>query len=72
MELLQALKPEIDFAQEKELIDDGLLTSISLLSLVSELEDAFDIEILPADLIPANFNSAKAMWAMIQRLQEGN
>lgn len=72
LEILEDIEPGVDYAAEEHLIDDGLLTSISLLSLVSELEDAFDIEILPADLIPANFNSAKAMWAMIQRLQEGN
>ncbi len=41
MELLQALKPEIDFAQEKELIDDGLLESFDVLTLIAELEDQF-------------------------------
>ncbi len=68
--ILEEIEPGNDYASETRLIDDGLINSISLLTLVSELEDAFDIEILPADLIPANFNSARSMWAMIQRLQK--
>ena len=43
---------------------------LSLLQLVSELEDTFDIQVTPTELIPANFNSAKAIWAMVQRLQQ--
>ena len=68
--ILEEIEPGNDSASETRLIDDGLINSISLLTLVSELEDAFDIEILPADLIPANFNSARSMWAMIPRLQK--
>ena len=41
----------------------------AILSIVSELEDAFDIRITPAEIIPENFNSAKALYAMVQRLQ---
>ena len=68
--ILEEIEPGNDYASETRLIDDGLINSISLLTLVSELEDAIDIEILPADLIPANFNSARSMWAMIQRMQK--
>ena len=70
LKILEDIDPDIDYKTEKKLIDSGLLDSLSLLSLVSELEDTFDITITPAELIPANFNSAEAMWAMIQRLQE--
>ena len=49
---------------------DALLSSLSILSLIAELEDEFDITIPAVEIIPANFNSAKAMWSMIQRLQE--
>ena len=41
-----------------------------ILSIVGELEEAFDIEITPVDIVPENFNSAQALWAMVQRLQE--
>ncbi|MFR3729323.1 acyl carrier protein [Lacrimispora sp.] len=71
LEILNAINPGIDYETEKRLIDDGLLDSFSILSLIPELEDAFDIEITPADMVPENFNSATALWSMINRLQEG-
>lgn len=70
LEILEDIKPGVDYATEDKLIDNAILDSFSILSLVSELEDAFDIEITPVNLVPENFNSAKALWAMVQRLQE--
>ena len=52
------------------LIDDGLLDSFAILSIVSELLDEFDIAITPADIIPENFNSATALWEMVCRLKD--
>jgi Phosphopantetheine attachment site. len=68
--ILKNINSTIDYNTETRLIDDGKLDSFSILSLVSELEDEFVIEITPVDLVPANFNSANAMWNMILRLQE--
>ena len=68
-ELLEDIKPTVDFRTCTGLIDDGYLDSFDILSIVSELNDAFGIEISPVDIVPENFNSAKALWAMIQRLQ---
>ena len=51
------------------LIDDEILDSFSILSLVSEIEDAFDIEVEPVELVAENFNSAEALWNMILRLR---
>lgn len=70
IEILEDIQPDVDFAAEEHLIDDHLLSSLSILSLIAELEDAFDVTIPAVEIIPANFNSAKAMWDMIQRLQE--
>jgi len=72
LEILEDINPDIDYATEDRLIDGGCLDSLSILSLVVELEDTFGIEITPVDLVPVNFNSAKAMWSMIQRLQKEN
>lgn len=69
LELLGEIRPDVDFANNKSLIDGGVLDSLNILEIVSELCDAFDIEISPADIIPKNFNSAEAMWAMIERLK---
>ena len=70
LEILQDIDPDNDYENDKRLIDDGHLDSLSLLQLVTELEDNFEIQITPNELIPANFNSAEAIWAMVQRLQQ--
>ena len=69
-EILEDIQPDVDFETTERLIDDHILSSLSILSLIAELEDEFDITIPAVEVIPANFNSAKAMWSMIQRLQE--
>ena len=69
LEILEDLAPGTDFQTCTTLIDDHILDSFAILSLVSEIEDAFDVEVSPAELVPANFNSAKTLWAMIERLQ---
>ncbi len=62
--------PDIDFEKETALVDDGLFTSLDLVTLVGELNDAFDIEITADDLLPENFNSAEAIAALVRRLGE--
>ena len=42
---------------------------MDVMSIVAELEDEYDIRILPVEIVPANFNSAEAIWKMVQRLQ---
>lgn len=69
MNILNELDDSIDWEKETALIDDRLLDSFGVISLISELEDAFSIEIEASEIIPANFNSKEAMWNMIQRLQ---
>ena len=69
IEILEDIQPDADYETCTTLIDDGTLDSFAILSIVSELEDAFDIRITPAEIIPENFNSAKALYAMVQRLQ---
>ena len=70
LELLEDIKPTVDFRTCTGLIDDGYLASFDILSIVSELNDAFGIEISPVDIIPENFNSAQALWDMVERLKD--
>ncbi len=70
LEILNEINPEIDYTTAEKLIDDHQLDSFAIISLVSELEDAFDIDIEAMDMVPENFNSAQAIWKMVQRLQE--
>ena len=67
LELLEDLVPGIDFKNSTTLIDDHLLSSFNILTIVSEIEDEFDIELSPGDLTPENFNSVSALWALIVR-----
>ena len=69
IELLEEIQPDADFENCDTLIDDGILDSFAILSSVSELQDTYDITITPADIIPENFNSAKALWDMVCRLK---
>ena len=70
LEILNDNQPDADYETCTTLIDDEVLDSFAILSIVGELEEAFDIEITPVDIVPENFNSAQALWDMVQRLQE--
>lgn len=70
LEILMEIDDGIDYEKEQALIDEHILDSFGIITLVSELTDAFDIEIEASELVPENFNSVEAMWKMIQRLQE--
>ena len=70
LEILNDIQPGVDFENEKHLIDDHLLDSLSIISLVAELEDTFDVTIPAVEIIPDNFNSAEAMLELLQRLRE--
>lgn len=70
MEILGELRPDVEFEAEVKLIDDGILDSFDIVSLVGELNDAFDIEINVEHLQPENFNSVDAMLDLVKKLQE--
>lgn len=68
--MLEDICPTVDIEHSDSLVDDGVLDSFAIVSLVGDLNDKFDIEITPADIVPENFNSVQAIWNMVQRLQE--
>jgi acyl carrier protein len=70
--ILQSIRPDVDFLRETQLIDGGFLDSFDLASIISELNDEFDISIRVSELKPENFNSAYAMMKMVERLKEKN
>lgn len=69
MDILRELRPDVDFERETALIDDGILGSFDITALVNEIADVFNVELSMAELEPENFNSAKAMWNLIQSMQ---
>lgn len=66
--ILKELKSDVDYENETALIDNNLLDSFDIVQLVGQINDAFDVEIGAADIVPENFNSASAMMALIERL----
>ena len=70
LEILREIDDSVDYEKETELIDGHILDSFGVITLVSELEGEFDISIDAVEMVPANFNSAAAIWEMVKRLQE--
>ena len=70
LEILQDIDDSVDYENETALIDDHILDSFGIITLISEIEEHFDIVVDAAEMTPENFNSAAALWKMIQRLQE--
>lgn len=69
LELLHSIRPDVDFENEKELIDDGILDSFDVVSIISEIEDVFGVQIRITELDPENFNSVESIWTLVQKLQ---
>ena len=70
LEILQDLKPDVDFTAQNNLVTDGILDSFDVVTLVTELNITFDIEITASDMVFENFDSVSAIMALVERLQE--
>ena len=70
IEILTDLHPNVDFETEEGLVDNGILDSLDIVTLITEINDKFDVSIPAEEIIPENFNSAAALMALIERLDE--
>lgn len=68
--ILKDIHPDVDYETAMNLIDGKILDSFDIISLVSEINDKFDVVISAEYMIPENFNSAKALWDLIQKLED--
>jgi len=64
--ILTSIRPDLDFYKEEKLMDDGILDSFDIITIIGEINEAFGISINVGDLLPENFNSANAIWALVQ------
>ena len=69
LSVLKNMKDDVDFESSKDFIEDGLLDSFDIVTLVGELEDAFDIEISGRDIVPENFVSLDSIEEMVKKYQ---
>ena len=70
IEILSAIHPDVDFENTVDLIDDGILDSLDIVTIVTEINDVFDVNIPAEEIVPENFNSAEALYALIEKLDE--
>ncbi len=70
LEILREIHPDVDYESCTSLIDDEILDSFDIVSLVTEVNDEFDVKIPAGEIVPENFNSADALWALIERLMD--
>lgn len=68
--ILKNMHPEVDFESEDDLIGDGILDSLDIVTLITEINNTFDVSIPAEEVVPENFCSASALWALIERLDE--
>ena len=69
IELLEGVRDDIDFRTATDLIDGKVLTSFDIIQIIASIDDEYDVAIPAAEIIPANFNSAEALYALIERLK---
>ena len=70
IDILNEIDDTVDYKSEKHLIDDDILDSFGIISLVAELEGQYDVKVSAAEMVPENFNSADAIAAMVERLRK--
>ena len=69
MKILKSVRKDVDFENETDLIDDGILDSFDVVAIISEIDDKFGVQIRINELDPDNFNSAESIWNLIQKLK---
>ena len=70
LSVLKELHPEVDFETAEGLVPGGILTSLDIIALIAEINAAFDVEVSAEEIVPENFDSAKTIWAMVERLMD--
>lgn len=70
IKIMNEVRPGFDYTNDTDLVGHGLLDSITMMTLVLQLGDAYDIDITPADITPQNFRTVQTIYDMVQKLLE--
>ena len=69
LDILNGLHPDVDFEACNTLVDDKVLDSFDIISIIAEIDERFGVAVSAEDIAPENFNSAEAIYALIQKLK---
>lgn len=70
LEILKNMHPDVDFDKVEDMIGEGILDSLDIVTLITEINNTFDVSIPAEEVIPENFASVASLWALIERLDE--
>ena len=70
IKILNEIKAGVDWENEADLIGSHILDSLKIVQLVGTLNDEFDIEITPIDIVPENFKTVNAIYEMVKHLED--
>ena len=70
LKILNRLHPDVDFTAVEDLYEEGVLDSLDMVRLVTEISREFDVQIPAEELLPENFQNAETIYALIERLDE--
>ena len=68
--ILQSIHPDVDYKTNDRLIEDKILDSFDIITLISEINEEFGVAIPAEEIVPENFNSAEKLYDLILRLEE--
>lgn len=66
VKILSSLHPDVDVRNYKGLVEDGILDSFDIVTIISEVADKFDVLIEAEEILPENFDSAESLYALIE------
>jgi len=69
LEVLETVKPGVDFKNSKDMISEGLIDSFDMISIIANINEAFDIDFSVADITPENFQTVQSLYEAIERIK---
>ena len=70
LEILRGLHPDVDFEVCDSLIDDCVLDSFDIVAIIAEISERFEVTVTADEIVPENFNSARALFSLVERLMD--
>lgn len=69
LEILEEIKPGVDFKNSKNMIEEGLIDSFDIITIITEINSEFDIDFTVADIMPENFETVETLYNTIERIK---